>query len=147
MTIKELFDLEIGDGISILNEPFNYVGHAEIQLDNGQEMRWLYDSESRLLTLAPSDEELMIFSAIEEELEPENEVMLYMNKEYEFSYEDAGTTNEIVADTDMEEEGPFMFVDYQAAGGGVIRVISNTNTGESITYVGQTVSEEDISEM
>jgi hypothetical protein len=110
-------------------------------------MRWLYDSESRLLTIAPSDEELMIFSAIEEELEPENEVMLYMNKEYEFSYEDAGTTNEIVADTDMEEEGPFMFVDYQAAGGGVIRVISNTNTGESITYVGQTVSEEDISEM
>lgn len=147
MTINELFSLESGDGISILNEPFHYVGHAEIQLDNGQEMRWLYDRESRLLTIAPSDEELMVFDPVEEELEPENEVILYMNKEYEFSYEDAGTTNEIVGETDMEEEGPFIFSDYQAAGGGVIRIISNTNTGESITYVGQTVSDEDISSM
>lgn len=147
MTIHDLYDLEIGDDISIANEPFHYVGHAEIELDNGQEMRWLYDKESRLLTITPSDDELMIFDPVEEELEPENEVILYMNKEFEFSYQDAGITNNIIADTDMEEEGPFMFTDYQAAGGAVVRIISNTNTGESNTYVGAIVAEEDISRM
>jgi len=147
MNIKHLLTLELGDAISIFNEPFTYVGHAKIELDSGHKLRWLYDDEGRMLSIAPQDEELILFHEVEDEIEPEEEMILFQGKEYEFSYEDAGNVLEVEGDSATEEEDRFMFSDYQAAGGEIIRLIENENTGESSAYTGIFVSDEDVSEM
>ena len=147
MNIKHLLKLDLGTAISIFNEPFTYVGQAKIELDGGHTMRWLYDDDGRMISVAPQDEELILFREIENEEEPEEEVLLYQGKEYEFSYEDAGNVLETEGDSVTEEEDRFMFSDYQAAGGEIIRLIENENTGESMAYLGKFVSDEDITEM
>lgn len=147
MNIKRLLKLELGDAVSIFNEPFTYVGHAKIELDSGHKLRWFYDDEGRMLSIAPQDDELILFHEIEDEVEPEDEMILFQGKEYEFSYEDAGNVLESEGDSSTEEEDRFMFSDYQASGGEIIRLIENENTGESSVYTGIFVSDEDISEM
>ncbi len=144
MTIKDLLEIEIGDSVSVFNEPFEYIGHAVLKLPGGQTMRWLYDDKDRLLAVTPADDELFLFEKIEEELEPEDEVILYQAKEYEFSYEDAGDVIEMEGDSETEEGDRYMFVDYESSGGRIVRLISNENTGESSAYSGRLVSEEDL---
>ncbi|NQV89304.1 MAG: DUF4178 domain-containing protein [Parcubacteria group bacterium] len=144
MKIKDLLSLEVGESVSVFNEPFEYVGHAQIELDGGQKMRWMYGEDDRMLSVTPSDDELMLFEQIEDDLEPEDEMILYLGKEYEFSYEDAGSVVGIEGDSVTEEEDRFMFADYEAAGGLIVRLISNENTGESSVYFGRMVSEDDL---
>lgn len=147
MNIKDLLSLELGASVSIFNEPFAYVGHALIELDGGQKMRWIYDDNDRMLSIMPDDDELMLFEIVDDELEPDNEVILYQGKEYEFSYEDAGKVVEVEAETATEEEDRFMFADYETSGGGIVRLISNANTGESHVYWGRMVSEDDLASL
>ncbi len=144
MKIKDLLSLEVGESVSVFNEPFEYVGHAQIELDGGQKMRWMYSEDDRMLSVTPSDDELMLFEQVEDDLEPEDEMILYLGKEYEFSYEDAGSVVGIEGDSVTEEEDRFMFADYEAAGGLIVRLISNENTGESSVYFGRMVSEDDL---
>jgi hypothetical protein len=146
MNIKTLLSLEIGASVSIFNEPFTYVGRTDITLDGDKELVWLNDEE-HLFCIVPDDEELILFRMIEEEIEPDDEMVLYQNKEYEFSYEDAGAVTEVTGDTDTEEGDRYMFSDYTAQDGRVIRLLSNENTGEMIAYIGQVVSEDDLSEI
>jgi hypothetical protein len=145
MNINDLFELEPGASISIFNNPFSYVGHADIELDGGQTMRWLYDVDGRMLSVIKADDELILFESIDEILEPENETILYQGKEYEFSYEDAGNVKGIEGDATTEEEDRFMFSDYHGQNGGIARLISNSNTGEDTHYIGEPVSEDDLS--
>ncbi|NQV89775.1 DUF4178 domain-containing protein [Candidatus Uhrbacteria bacterium] len=147
MNVKQLFKLELGAGISIFNEPFTYVGHAQIELDGGHTMRWLYDDEGRMLSISPHEEELILFREVDDEIEPEEEMILFQGKEYEFNYEDAGNVIGVEGESATEEEDRFMFTDYQATGGGIIRLIENENTGESTAYVGVFVSDEDVTQM
>lgn len=147
MNIKHLYKLDLGDAVSIFNEPFTYVGHAQIELDSGHTLRWLYDDEGRMLSVAPQDEELILLHEIEDELEPDGETILYQGKEYEFSYEDAGTVLEIEGESATEEGDRYIFTDYQTAGGEIVRLIENENTGENSAYVGVYVSDEDITEL
>lgn len=147
MNIKGLFTLDIGDSASIFNEPFTYVGHAEIELDAGQNMRWLYDDEGRMLSVAPEDEELILFRELDEDLEPEEGMLLYQGTEYEFEYEDAGTVLESEGDSVTEVDDRYLFSDYQAQGGEIIRLVKNANTGESSAFVGRYVSDDDVSEL
>ncbi len=144
MNIKDLFTLELSHSVSVFNEPFTYVGHAQIELNGGQNMRWMYDEENRMLAVTPDDDELMLFEQIEDDLEPENEMILYLGKEYEFSYEDTGKVVGIEGESATEEDDTFMFADYEASGGLIVRLISNQNTGESSIYLGRMVSEDDL---
>jgi hypothetical protein len=90
MTIKDLLKIHLGDAVNISNKPFIYVGHTQIDLDDGQTIRWLYDDEGSMLSVSREDEEIIFFNEIEEELEPDGETIVYANKEYEFSFEDMG---------------------------------------------------------
>jgi hypothetical protein len=83
---------------------------------------------------------------ITEEIEP-SEVILFQNKEYEFSYEDAGVVKQVDGDAFLEEEDRNGFSDYQSKDGETLRVITNENTGDAVSYFGRTVSEDDLSEI
>lgn len=147
MNIKRLLKLQLGEAVSVFNDPFTYVGQAKIQLDSGHTLRWLYDDEEQLLSVDPKDDELILFEELEDELEPEDEIIVFQGKEYEFDYEDAGNVLETEGESDAEEDTRFLFSDYQAQGGEIIRLIENENTGETNVYMGRYVSEEDIIEM
>ncbi len=147
MNIKRLFKLGLGDIVSIFNKPFTYVGYAQIELDGGHISRWLYDDEGRMLCVSPQDEELILFREIEDELEPEEELIIFQGKEYAFEQEGAGTVQESEGESPTEEDERFLFSDYQTQGGEIVRLVENETTGESTTYVGTFVSDEDVSEM
>ena len=147
MNIKELLEEDLGTTLSTFNEPFNYVGRSELELDGGQKMIWLYNDEDGILSVMPDDEELVLFDKVDEALEAEGETILYLNKEYEFSYEDAGKVSVIEGDSVTEVDDRYMFSDYEAADGRIIRLVSNENTGEKGTYFGRVVAEEDLAKI
>jgi hypothetical protein len=146
MKISDLLAIELGESVSVANEPFTKIGQAEVTLDDGTKMFWLFDDEDHMLSVAPKEDEIMYFSQITEEVEP-SEVILFQNKEYEFSYEDAGVIKEVNGDARVEEEDRNAFSDYQSKDGETLRIITNENSGEVIGYYGRTVSEEDLSEI
>lgn len=146
MKISDLLAMELGESVSVANEPFTKIGQAEITLDDGTTMFWLYDDEDNMLSVAPKEDEIVLFHQITEEVEP-SEVILFQNKEYEFSYEDAGVVKQIDGDAFLEEEDRNGFSDYQSKDGETLRVITNENTGDAVSYFGRTVSEDDLSEI
>lgn len=147
MNIKRLYKLKLGDVVTVFNKPFTYVGYAQIELDSGHRLRWLYDDEGRMLSVSPQDEEIILFHEIDDELEPEEEILMYQGKEYQFDYEDAGNVLESDGEAVAEEEDRFLFSDYQMQGGEIVRLIENESTGESSAYVGTYASDEDVAEM
>jgi hypothetical protein len=143
MDIKDLLEIDLSKSISVFNEPFRYMGRAEITLDNGAVLYWMYDDGDVMFAVAPDEEELVLFHKIEEEIEP-SDVILYQAKEYEFSYEDAGKITEIIGNPEEDEGDRYLFSDYQSQDGDTIRIITNENTGEVYQYIGKTVSEDDL---
>lgn len=143
MDIKDLLEITLSKSISVFNEPFRYMGRAEITLDNGAVLYWMYDDGDVMFAVAPDEEELVLFHKIEEEIEP-SDVILYQNKEYEFSYEDAGKITEIIGNPEADEDDRYLFSDYQSQDGETIRIITNENTGEIHKYIGKTISEDDL---
>jgi hypothetical protein len=146
MKISDLLAMELGESVSVANEPLTKIGQAEITLDDGTTMFWLYDDEDNMLSVAPKEDEIVLFHQITEEIEP-SEVILFQNKEYEFSYEDAGVVKQVDGDAFLEEEDRNGFSDYQSKDGETLRVITNENTGDAVSYFGRTVSEDDLSEI
>ena len=147
MNIKRLFKLDLGEAVNVLKKPFTCVGHSQIELDNGHRVRWFYDDEGRMLSVAPQDEEIIFFREIGDEIEPEDEIILYQGKEYKFESEDAGDVLESEGEALAEEDDRFLFSDYQTHGGEIIRLVENESKGESTVYVGVYVTDEDVSEI
>lgn len=146
MKISDLLAIELGESVSVANEPFTKIGQAEITLDDGTNMFWLFDDEDHMISVAPKEDEIFLFQQITEEIEP-SEVILFQNKEYEFSYEDAGVVKQVDGDALVEEEDRNAFSDYLSKDGEIVRLVTNENSGEMIAYSGKTVSEEDLSEI
>jgi hypothetical protein len=148
MTIEQiLHDFEPGDELTVLNEPFSYKSKAVITLDGGDVRYWLFSEEDNMLTLSPDDEEIVFFRYLEEEVEPEDEMALVGGKEYEFSYEDAGVVTEIDGEMNAEEDDRFSIADYEGENGDSIRLLTNENNGEVISYHGKIVVEEDVAKL
>jgi len=146
MKISDLLAMELGESVSVANEPFTKAGQAEIVLDDGSKVFWLYDDADHLLSIAPDQDELVLFQQFTEEIEP-SETILFQNKEYESSYEDSGIVKQSDGDALVEEEDRNSFSDYQSKDGETVRLITNENSGEVVGYVGKTVSEDDLSEI
>ncbi len=138
---------EPGGSVSVLNEPFAFKGKAEFTLDGGETRHWIFNDEAVMLSLNPKDEELVLFEALDEELEPDTDIILYQGKEYEFSYEDAGTVSHVEGEVPLDEEERYMFTDYESDAGELVRLVKNDNTGEVKTYHGRVLSEDDIASL
>lgn len=146
MKISDLLSLDLGESVSVANEPFTKIGQAEMKLNDGTKMFWLYDDEDHMLSVAPDEDELVLFQKIQEEIEP-SDMILFQNKEYEFSYEDGGVVKKIEGDPFVDEEDHVVFSDYESKEGEIVRLITNENSGEVSGYCGRTVSEEDLLEI
>ena len=85
MNIKRLLKLQLGEAISVFNDPFTYVGQAKIQLDSGHTLRWLYDDEEQLLSVDPKDDELILFEELEEMLPEFQGIFCERSSGYDFS--------------------------------------------------------------
>ncbi len=147
MDIQTLFKLEIGETVRVSNEPLTLIGRSTITFDGGDELVWLFDEDERILSVAPEEEELFLFEKLDEEIEPDEEGILYQGKEYEFHYKDTGVVTEVEGDVITEPDDTYLYMDYEAKDGGVLRIVSNENTGEAGAYVGRTVSEDDLNEL
>lgn len=146
MTLKELLSLSLNDSISVFNQPFAYVGRSEIKLDDGSIMYWLFNDEDGMLSVAPDEEELVLFDHLEDEVEADDSVFFH-GKEYEFSYESAGKIFASEGETEMELDDRYLFSEYESSEGEKLRIVTNENTGETDSYLGRTVSEEDLNEI
>lgn len=144
MTISELIAAEPGNEFTISNIHFTYTGRARIVLEGGDVRYWLYDDSRAMLAISEKDEELVFFQSIDEELEPEDGIVLFHGEEYEDNYQDAGRVTEVLGELGSEEEDAISFVDYQNADGKVVRMIINENSGESQAFGGHMVVEEDV---
>ncbi len=145
MKIEELLHhLEPGNQVTVSNKPFTYTGKVKITLDGGDVRYWLSNDEGGLLAVSPDDEEIVSFERIDEELEPEDGLILYRGKEHEFSYEDSGAVTDVVGDPGLEADDRYAFSDYEADGGSLVRLVTNENTGDQDAYFGNVVVEEDI---
>ena len=147
MNIKTLSALEPGDRVSAFNEPFDCAGKMKLILKGGDERSWLINEEGRMLSISPKDEEIILFSALDEELEPEEGVILFVNKEYEFTYEDSGVVESASGEVMAEVEDNFLFSDYESTDGRIVRIVVNENTGETSRFEGQMISEDDVTEL
>lgn len=144
MTIAELLALKPNTSITVLNKPFHYVGTRTVSLDGDGTRAWMFEEDGAMLAVSPQDEEIIFFETIDEELEPQGGMILYRAKEFEFSYEDAGTVTKLTGDAEGEEDDRYGFSDYETDGGEVIRLVANENTGDAHSYFGVVVGEEDI---
>jgi hypothetical protein len=147
MIIKDLLKLHLGDAVRISNKPFIHVGHTQIDLDDGQTIRWLYDDEGSMLSVSREDEEIIFFNELDEEIEPEDDTISFGTKEFEFSFEDMGTIVNVEGEAVGEEDDRYIYSDYQAADGELLRLVSNETTGEKMAYKGKYVSEDDVAEV
>ncbi len=146
MTIENLLDLPHGESVSVSNHPFTYVGRSELKLDDDSKVFWLYSDDDELFSVSPEDEELVLFEALEDEIEPDDSVF-FRGKEYEFSYENAGKIVGVDGEASTEMDDRYLFSEYESAEGERLRLVTNENTGEIAAYLGRTVSEDDLSEI
>jgi hypothetical protein len=144
MTLDQLTQLQPGTDITVANNAFSCGGRAVITLEGADRRFWIFNTDGGMLSVAPNDGEIIQFQEIDEEVEPEGEMVLFRNKEYEFSYEDVGTMSEGEGKTDGEVEDQLTIADYEAEDGEVVRIVTNQNTGDQSAYLGNTVVEDDI---
>ena len=145
MTIKEILQtLTPGTRVSIANNRFVCAGQMRITLEGGEARHWIFKAGGGMLSVAPSDEELILFESVDEEVEPDDDTILFRNKEYEFTYEDLGTISAIEGDAEGEEEDQLTITDYEADDGEIMRLATNQNTGVQLAFVGERVVEDDV---
>src|SRR3989339_305926 len=145
MTTEELLsNLEPGNTLLARNDPFDYRGKAEITLDGGDRVYWLFGDEGAFLSVNPQTDEIMIFTPAEGEVEEEEDIVSYFNDSYELSYEDHGEMTSVEEIISGEEGNQFHFRDFEDEEGRVIRLLENESTNEENAYAGSVLLEEDL---
>ena len=145
MKIEELLHhLEPGAQVTVTNKPFQFTGKGKLTLDGGDLRYWLANDEGGMLAISPDDEEIVSFERVDEELEPEDGIVLHRGKEHEFTYEDSGAVTEVIGEASVEEDDRYGFSDYEDEDGAIVRLVTNENTGDLTAYYGHVVVEEDI---
>lgn len=145
MIIEEiLHHFEPGDEMTVLNEPFSLKSKAVITLDGGDIRHWLFADEEKMLAISPDDEEIIFLRLLDEEVEPQDGIILIGGTEYEFSYEDSGVISKTIGELNAEEEDRIAIADYESENGEILRTVTNENNGEKEAYLGKMVVEDDI---
>lgn len=155
MTTEELLsDLEPGTKLSIQNEPFSYIGKANVRLKGADRLTWLYDKNGSMLSIDPETDEMMLFQVVEEEIdraeeddeeEKREETVFYRNQEFTSAYVDEGSVMAVHDGAPFDDGETFELHDYENDDKGLLlRVIHVEATGEDQVYLGTVVVEEDV---
>ena len=109
-------------------------------LDTGEHVYWVYGQDGMWLSLDPGGEEILQFEEINEELEPEDDVVVYGGDDYEFSYEGSATIK------DDDTAALFRFREFENTNGMRLRLTEDEASGDKTVSFGFVVTEEEIQE-
>ena len=140
MTIAEaLKKLQEEKAIVVRDRTFEPQGVDEIVLESGESVFWAHSKDGTWLSLDPDGEEVILFEDLDEELEPEDEIVVYGGQDYEFSYE-----SKITLLTD--DGGTIMMMREFEGPSAIIRLIEDESTGDVTASYGRKVNEEELQE-
>lgn len=138
MTIAEaLQELQEEKAIVVRDRTFEPQGVDEIVLESGESVFWAHSKDGTWLSLDPEGEEVILFEDIDEELEPEDDIVVYGGQDYEFSYE-----SKITLLTD--DGGTIMMMREFEGPTAIIRLIEDESTGDTQASYGRKVNEEEL---
>lgn len=144
MNLHDLLDLDLDTHLTVSTEVFTLAAKLFVKMEDGVKHTWMFADEELLLSVNPDAEEIMLFSAVETNVDKDDEVIVLQGKDYEFSYEDRGGVISAEGDSPYDEGADIEYSDYEAGDGDVVRMITNIYNGEEKTFVGRVITEEDI---
>lgn len=140
MTISEALSAFKENGAVVVGDKTFTPKHIDaIRLESGETVYWVFDGDGTWLSLDPHSEEAILFEDLNEELEPEDDTVVYGGEDYEFSYEDVavGTTHD-------NDETRLTFREFESSGGDIIRLTENTETADVKVSQGSKLTEDDL---
>jgi hypothetical protein len=139
MKISEaLAHLEDDQSVVVRDKTFHPRGVEPILLETGETVYWIHSRDGLWLSLDPAGEEIILFEDVDEEIEPEDEIVVYGGQDYEFSYEGTATMS-------VEDGGKVVsFKEYETGSGEIIRLMEEQSTGEMSAAYGKKLTEEDL---
>lgn len=141
MTIAEIVAaLQEGNDVIVRDKTFHTRSLETVILDTGENVFWAYGDAGMWLSVDPGGEEIMQFEDIDEELEPEDDVVVYGGNDFEFSYEGSATLK------DDETAAMYTFREFESADGRRIRLTTDEGNGDTTVSSGSVVTEEEIQE-
>lgn len=140
MTIAEaLKKIQSEESIIVRDKTFEPEGLDEIVLESGETVFWVHTKDGTWLSLDPEGEEIILFEDIDEELEPEDDIVVYGGQDYEFSYESKVTLL-------TDDGGTIMMMREFEGPSAIIRLIEDESTGDITASYGRKVNEEELQE-
>lgn len=140
MTIAEaLKKVQEEQSIVVRDKTFEPTRVDEIVLESGETVFWVRAKDGTWLSLDPEGEEVIQFEDLDEELEPEDEIVVYGGQDYEFSYESKVTL--------LTDDGGTMMMMREFEGpSAIIRLIEDESTGDTTASYGRKINEEELQE-
>lgn len=140
MTIAEaLSKLQEEQSIIVRDKTFEPLRLDEVVLESGEAVFWAHAKDGTWLSLDPDGEEVIQFEDIDEEVEPEDDIVVYGGRDFEFSYE-----SKITQLTD--DGGAVMMMREFEGPAAIIRLIVDESTGDTTASYGRKVNEEELQE-
>jgi hypothetical protein len=126
--------------IVVRDKTFKPRGVETISLETGEKVYWVPSVEGVWLSLDPEGEEIIFFEDINEELEVEDDIVVYGGEDHELATEGTATMS-------AEEGSKVMtFKDYASADGEIVRIMEEEATGDKTAAYGVKLTEEDLQE-
>lgn len=140
MTIPEVLDaLQSDVPIVVGDKTFEPRGLDAVTLETGETVYWAHEKNGAWLSIDPASDEIILFEDIDEELEPEDDTVVYGGEDYEFSYE--GTAN---ITSDDGEDLAMNFREYESPDGDIIRITEEATTGDIRVSLGTKLTEDEL---
>jgi hypothetical protein len=111
-----------------------------MSLDTGETLFWVYSKDGTWMSIDPEGEEVIFFEDVEEELEPEDDMVVYQGTDYELSYEGVAIPKEV------EGSAGFAVRDYESSKGDIVRLIEDSATSDVTGAHGRKVTEDVLQE-
>lgn len=141
MTIDEILaQVREKHDVVVRDKTFRPQSFETAILDTGENVYWVYGQDGMWLSLDPGGEEIVQFEDITEELEPEDDVVVYGGDDYEFSYEGTATLK------DDDTAALYRFREFENANGMRLRLTEDEGNGDKKISFGSLVTEEEIQE-
>lgn len=126
--------------IVVRDKTFKPRGVETVALETGEKVYWVPSVEGVWLSLDPEGEEIILFEDIDEELEVEDDIVVYGGEDHELSSEGSATMS-------AEDGGKVVgFKDYSSADGEIVRIMEEEATGDKTAAYGVKLTEEDLQE-
>jgi hypothetical protein len=140
MTIAEaLKRVQQEQSIIVRDKTFEPTRADEIVLESGETVFWVRAKDGTWLSLDQEGEEVIQFEDIDEEMEPEDDIVVYGGQDYEFSYESKVTLL-------TDDGGTIMMMREFEGPSAIIRLIVDESTGDTTASYGRKVNEEELQE-